>query len=546
MADILAALTSAANSLRGLTGAPIHAGSGFQTPIGTLFKGAPDFGISEVAQGQVSTSPSPTGLSTGALNQPYTMPTTNTSNSVSTTDLAKATDSGALKVSSSSPSQSIVEGDRGWAQRIIEDMNSGKIGWDDNLRAKANNILSPAPTNPTLGEQGVKDIIRGIPGATEADFGSIDISKYANETRDRMGAIASEIENTLKANAEAEYRDTMAALGVQRSEVGTVSAQQKKNVADQKALTEQDLSAKSESEKKNIGEQSDTFASEINTQKEQLARNCRDLSMRTQAIMRARGTSESSYASDKETSLMLDFNKGLRALSKSSTDALQNFSDAIVETDKFYTRQAAQLDFDTNKAIQDIDTWARQKVQDIQAQENKAMSTKLAEIRQAVTDANTMRVQTEQKIADQKQALDTWLVQTSINYKIAVATAAQGKVQSASDLIKQSAQYASSIQDILSNGGKFVTDASTGKSYVQDLKGNYYPATQKAFDVYAQEQQDQTVGSVLKNNAAITALQTNPALAAMYPNLASQVNQTGSSGGGIFSGITDWLSSLGK
>lgn len=378
-------------------------------------------------------------------------------------------------------------GDTNWAKQYLADSNAGKVTWDDNLRSKANSILNPgsgdqAPARQLTGDE-VNKMINDIGANGLIDPNALnEIYKKYGGAADRAGDMAREIEATARANAEAEYNDVMSALGVQKKEVQTVAEQQKGNIAKQKELTMQDLGAKQESESGKIKEQSAAFADEVTRQKEQLARNWKDLSLEVQRIMRARGVSESSYAGDKETALLLDFNKGLRQLAKSSTQALQDFSDAIVETNKFYERQKTQLDFDTNKAEQDVDTWVRQKVQDIQAKENTALSTKLTEIRNAISEGNKLKIQTAQQIEDKKAALDTWLMQTTVQYKTAVALAAQNKVSDASAGIKTTWDMVKFANDVLTQGGGSIeTNPQTGQPAIH---GKVLNASTNQFEDY--------------------------------------------------------------
>lgn len=346
------------------------------------------------------------------------------------------------------------ESDKQAAQRIISDMNAGKIPWDDNARAQANNVLSGGSAGGgKLDSAAVSKMVTdvGADGFINADDLQKIYDKYGGAA-DRASDIAKEIENTARANAEAEYNETRRALGIQKEEVATVAGKQKGDITKQKELTTEELKAKEESESAKIEGESAAFADTIDTQKEQLAQNWKDLSLYTQRIMRARGVSESSFASDKESALMLDFNKGLRQLAKTSTDALQSFSDAVIETNKFYTRQQAQLNFDTNKQMEDVDTWVRQKVEEIQGKENVALNSKLADIRTAISQGNQLKIQTAQQIEDRKAALDTWLVQTTTQYKIAVATAAAGKVSDAKSGIDNAFAMTNMIAKQLDNG----------------------------------------------------------------------------------------------
>lgn len=282
------------------------------------------------------------------------------------------------------------------------------------------------------------------------------MDKYAGSTTDRMDALAAEIEAVATANAEREYNTVMDALGVQKGEIKTLSAQQKEQLSGQKKLTEEGLIEKQTSETADIEKQKTGFQQETEASKEELATNWRDLSLELQRVMRARGVSESGFASSQDAKLMLDFNKGLRNIAVKSTAAYNDFADAVIETNKYYTRERAQLDFDFNKANTDVDNWVRQNVESIQAQENVALNKKLSDIKNAILQGNTLKVQTAQKIEDQKLGLATWVAQFQMQLKAAVATAAAGKVDDAWKNIAAVRENTNIVKTVLDNGGEFV------------------------------------------------------------------------------------------
>lgn len=431
--------------------------------------------------------------------------------------------------------------DKAWAEQYLKDSNAGKVVFDGNLRSKAESILRGGDSQPQrqlTGEE-VNKMINDIGANGLIDPNAVaEIYKKYGGAADRAADIAKDIENTARANAEAEYRDTMNALGVQKEEVVRVGEEQKGNIRKQKELTLSDLEAKKQSETGTIQENATGFADEVTKQKETLAKNWRDLSLYTQRIMRARGVSESSYANDAESKLLLDFNKGLRALSSSSTKALKDFSDAIVETSKFYERQAAQLDFDTNKAEQDVDTWVRQKIQGIQAEENKAMSTKLIEIRNAITEGNTLKKQTAQQIEEKKAALDTWLLQTTVQYKTAVALAAQNKVGDAAAGIKNTWDMVKFANDVLTQGGGAIEiNPQTGQPAIHgkvlNTKSNqfdefWYPVTSgfaKAYETNQAYKASQAANAGLLTGQPATQTTQNPLLQSPFQAILGAIGQ---------------------
>ena len=322
----------------------------------------------------------------------------------------------------------------------------------------------PGPETPKISGEDILGAATKSEGSEFLNQGDLQslMDKYGGSSQDRMDQLAKDIEDTATANAEREYGTIKDALGVQKGEIQTLSAQQKEQLAGQKKLTEEGLTEKQTSEAADIEKQKIGFEQETEATKEELATNWRDLSLEMQRVMRGRGVSDSAFASSQDSKLMLDFNKGLRQIAVKSTAAYNDFADAVIETNKYYTRQRAQLDFDFNKANTDVDNWTRQNVQSIQAQENVALNKKLSDIKNAILQGNQLKVQTAQKIEDQKLGLATWMYQFQAQLKASVATAAAGKVDDAWKNIAAVRANTDIIKTVLENGGEFVKKAGAG------------------------------------------------------------------------------------
>lgn len=338
---------------------------------------------------------------------------------------------------------------------------------------------------------------------SQNDFDEL-MKKYGDTSRSNADALGAEIERKARENAEREYNDVKNALGVQREEVGRMGEQNRKRVQEEKELGTQELIDKEDTEQKNIEKQKAGFLNEVAETSDTLARNWRDMSLEVQRIMRARGTSDSSYSGDKEGSVLLEFNRGLRSLAKSSTQAVADFAEAAVETNKFYTREKNKLEIEARKSMEDIDTWMRQTIQGIQAQENKALTQKLNEINNAITQAKTLRIQTEQSIADKQFGIDSWLIQTQMNYKNAVSLAGKGKQEDAAKTIASYRDLAKEAYDLVTKGGyEFqVVKGEDGKSQavihgqLPNGQDDYIYLTPGGFDTLTQN----VYGSLTKSN----------------------------------------------
>lgn len=341
--------------------------------------------------------------------------------------------------------------------------------------------------------QGALDSAGGGIAKNYLDQSSFD--SVLNEWQQRGGDLANMIEQKARENAERRYKDVLSALNVQKEETYRTAEQQRGRAKEQKQMVEEGLIDKEQSETKKIESEREGFKREVQDNREQLASNWRDLSLEVQRAMRARGVSDSSYSASAEQKILLDFNKGLRQIAVQSQGALKDFSDAIEETTKFYTRQRAQLDFDLKTQLDDIDTWVRQKVQSIQAQENVALSDKFSQIDDAIIRAETLRTNVEQQIAQQKISMGMWLTQMQMSYESAVATAANGKTSDAITKINDVRNLFKSTSDILANGGSMVYDNKTKQAYVygkNPLTGEdvYAPVTTQWMQQQVQDETD--------------------------------------------------------
>lgn len=464
---------------------------------------------------------------TSAITQPNPITKPNT---YMTVNPATGTNQQTVTVPSSSQ-----EGSSDWAKKILSDMNSGKINWDDNLRSKANAVLNPSSGGPDTTPISREDVA----GAYRDVFGEDASSEKLNammeawggQTRDRARALAEEQYRVETEAAERGYGDTMGQLRVQKGEVGTLGQQQRERIAKEKEMGTAELETRRASQEKEIGEQSEKFGKQMKGERETLARNWRDMSMELQRIMRARGVQDSSYSADKEARAMSEFNLGLNKLAETSQEAFKDFADAVIETNAFYKAEQNKLDFNAQQAQQDVDNWVRQRVQDIQAQEKVALSKKLNEINSALAKANQLKASVEQKIADQKMNMDTWLYQTMTNYKNAVSLAAQGKVQSAQTSVKDAFALSTAIGQQLSN--KMAT--------IREV-----PGTTGQYQVYGQLPTGQTD----EYGNLITVPYSVPATAEQYqkynnPSVTDQILNTvqgqQTDNGGILGAIGSWF-----
>lgn len=356
------------------------------------------------------------------------------------------------------------------------DVNSSEFA---SFRAQEEAMNATKKAEDTFSPSDVSGAIAGSEGAglgflNEGDFNAI-LEKYSGSSRSNSDALAREIEDTARRNAEEEYRTVLDALGGQKKEVEQLSKEQKERLAKEKGITVQELESKQQTELQSIEKQKTGFEQEVVDTKEELARNWKDMSLEVQRIMRSRGVSDSSFAASTESKVLLDFNKGLKKIALQSDAAVKDFADAVTENMKFYEREKVKLENNYTNALSDIDTWVRQQVTSIQNQENVALNKKLSDIRNAISQGNQLKIQTEQKIADQQASLGMWLAQYQAQLKAAVAIASAGKVEDAWNNISSVRQNADIVKKVLENGGEILSQKDKNGNITGGFVHGYLP-----------------------------------------------------------------------
>lgn len=437
---------------------------------------------------------------------------------------------------------------RGWTDQnaILANIAAGGYtGW--NLGGSSNGGSAPKVRT--------SDVIAKTPGSQylkDTDLSDL-IKQYGEEVTGDTETLARAIEERAVAAADREYQSILGILGGQKEEVKTTAEEQRTAAKEQKTLTEADLTAKEEQETKAIGKEKEAFKEETTQTVETLARNWRDMSLEMQRIMRARGVSDSAFAAGKESDLLLNFNTGLRAIATKSTAALQDFSDAVDETVKFYTRQKANLDFQTNNQIKEIDAWERQQVSSIQAQETMAYNKKLDAIESAMNQADTLRVNVANQISEKKMAWGLWLVQMDYQYKTAVAEAAKTSVGNATTKVNEAKQLFQLTASILDNGGEIIAQKDSSGNITGGTVHGILPTTGEEIDIpitaggttnLLLKQAGNIYGTLNKNNETSNLINNTPALSNIYSQLTGQqqTTQTNQQTGGL-SGIINAIKS---
>lgn len=337
-----------------------------------------------------------------------------------------------------------------------------------------NQMMNPGsgdqPAAPPLTKEELRSNLDSTKAGKYLDDNDLSelLDKYGQDARNRTNELAGDIETRARLKAQRAYDTIKGILLGQKAEAETLAGEQKTNIAKDKELASEELTAKETKEKGEIEKQKGAYEIEVQDTAEQLAQNWRDMSLEVQRISRGQGRGDTAFAGEKETRVLLDFNKGLKRLSQTAIGAVKDFSDAVTETVSFYTREQAKLDNEARKASQGVDSWLRSRVAEIQGKTEMALNDQLDAIDDAVTQADTLRIQTEQKIADQKLAYGQWLAQAQMQLQMAVASAAKGKVDSAIDSIAKYRDMAKETFDLVTKGGyqmEMVTNKDGTKSF---------------------------------------------------------------------------------
>lgn len=267
------------------------------------------------------------------------------------------------------------------------------------------------------------------------------LEKWKNQGSD-LERLAEENARLDMQNAENEYNAVMSALSGQKEYVkGSAETQRSRSMTRGEELkAEADIQSGRDQEK--IQSEKTKYEASYEGDKSMLAQNWKDLSRYTQALSRASGRQDSSFGDYQETKQLMDFNKGLRVLATENSETLGEFGRAVSDTLDFYRREKQTINQTTNDTLAKIDDWEKAQITAIQGQEGVSLAKKLSDINNATKTANGLKMQIQSNINDKISALDTFLLQTKINFQNQVALLAKSSsgaasVKSTMETIKQ-------------------------------------------------------------------------------------------------------------
>lgn len=356
-------------------------------------------------------------------------------------------------------------------------------GWNDPAAIKADflagNAGAPKGSRTETGEPEYvppsdDEILGKYKEKTGVDLDQMNLDKIKSNLSPGvdLNALLAEIEAGERGAAEEEYRANMGLLASQKEELGKTAEYQKGKIGKQLEADIADVGDSRTRDVASIEKQRTDFDTSYEKNKDVIGANWRALSLRTQALSRARGITNSDFASYNESKQAMDLNKGLRELATNAQSVLGDFMTALKDTNDYYAKAESKLRNDAQSRTDDIDEWLRSSVVAIQQEEGKALGQKLADIKSAASRAAQLKLGIAQQAETRRQNLEDWLLQTKVNFDNSLKLAAQGKVQSAADTIKAAQARINLIKTGLQTGILAYEPASDGKDQVGVIHGN--------------------------------------------------------------------------
>lgn len=300
----------------------------------------------------------------------------------------------------------------------------GGAGGGDNSNPNPNPNPNPGPSAEQKAATKYKEITGDDP---TADL----LAKWKAQGGD-LEALADQNAQLDMQNANREYEAVMSALGGQKDYVKGSAENQRERAYKREGELKTEADVQSEKDQAKVQQEKESYDRKYEEDKSSLAQNWKDISRITQALSRASGRQDSSFGDYKETSQLMDFNKGLRVLASGNQDALTQFGTAISDTLDFYRQEKANITRTVDDEVAKVDDWEKAQITSIQGQEGVSLAKKFSDINNATKTANGLKMQIQQNINDKVSALDTFLLQTKVNFQNQVALLAKSKAGAAS------------------------------------------------------------------------------------------------------------------
>ncbi len=312
-------------------------------------------------------------------------------------------------------------------------------------------------------------------------------------------------------NADREYKATMDALGLQKGYVKSSGEKQRTRWNEREAELKGEADVQSEKDLAKVEKEKQSYEGEYEGDKSTLAQNWKDLSRYTQSLQRASGRQDSSFGNFAETKQLMDFNKGLRVLATEHSSVLGEFATAVTDTLDYYKQQKSEITRSVSDNLAKIDDWEQAQIVSIQGQEGISLAKKLSDINNATKQANNLKMQIQQNIDNKISTLDTWLLQTKVNFQDQVALLAKSASGAASSKDQAAAlsTYLKNMKSSLDLGmSSYVTDpivagnVNKGEYLYDATTGKYIPVKGGTGKQYEQEKESGlNVAKTFLNNA---------------------------------------------
>lgn len=385
----------------GLTGAPIHQGS---------WLGLPDFGLTELLQGKQTTSPSPTGFSSGS-GAPTNVPnfSIDYSKGVNVNDIIKNpgitvnSTPGSVLGSSTTSQQPAQQPAGGFNINNFP----GYSGWDPNSAYQDWLVTGGAGKGQTAGG-GFESLRNEIAGGWD---------NYINQ----LGQLTQYIDQQSEAQrraAESQYGAGVSNLGIQRDQgVTTAEQNQVKNLRD-------------------------------------LSSNLRNSFMAGNVYLGARGAGDSSAADQYSQALTKEG-------SRQRSDLMQQTAGVIKNVQDQYNMGVNQLKSDYDTTVGNIANWFASKQMELKQAQASGQLSKAQDLQslskdilnQAISAMNTAKSQ----MAEKQSALESWAMSNSKNVQELA-----GNMRSAYSMLPQAQRISGS--PTVDSGGNFRVPTGYGQT----------------------------------------------------------------------------------
>jgi hypothetical protein len=251
-----------------------------------------------------------------------------------------------------------------------------------------------------------------------------DIVSHAND-------VASAFEERVRQIAEAKYNELMAEAARQREEVTQGAEMRRRHARERESLYKGEYERRKAEEVSTIEKQREREQREFELQKDELAANWQALAKKFEAQARALGMSANSFVFGETRKLMAEFNSNLDKAWNKHKDVVTDLNDAVKQTIDVYNGKIDELEMKTRQALDEIDAWEAEQINNIRNMEGQALVAKLEMIADAANKADQYKASVQNAIDMMKLEWSKWLAQMQVQFALTAKYAAEDKITSA-------------------------------------------------------------------------------------------------------------------